>query len=174
MLRRATGALSPLLGANGAAKRMVKEVAVKRQMVQPRKASTKAPWQQTSRISSLLWAQRVSNIKEISTKRFGPFRAALFPVKRPFHTTRARRAAANEPTTLSGRLKKLSREYGWSAVGVYMALSVLDFPFCFILVRAVGTEKICKHGIVIFCWAMLTSPSRDRAYCCFQRLKVYP
>ena len=44
--------------------------------------------------------------------------------------------------TLSARLKKLSREYGWSAVGVYLALSVLDFPFCFLLVRFVGTEKI--------------------------------
>jgi hypothetical protein len=39
-------------------------------------------------------------------------------------------------------MKKLSREYGWSAVGIYLALSVLDFPFCFLLVRTVGTEKI--------------------------------
>ena len=51
-------------------------------------------------------------------------------------------AAAQAPLTLSARLKKLSREYGWSAVGVYLALSVLDFPFCFLLVRFVGTEKI--------------------------------
>lgn len=43
---------------------------------------------------------------------------------------------------LTARLKKLSREYGWTAVGVYLALSVLDFPFCFMLVRVVGTEKI--------------------------------
>ncbi|KAI8303738.1 hypothetical protein K4K61_006751 [Colletotrichum sp. SAR11_59] len=39
-------------------------------------------------------------------------------------------------------LKKLSKEYGWSAVGVYLALSVLDFPFCFLLVRVVGTDRI--------------------------------
>jgi hypothetical protein len=25
---------------------------------------------------------------------------------------------------------------------VYLSLSVLDFPFCFLLVRTVGTEKI--------------------------------
>jgi hypothetical protein len=47
-------------------------------------------------------------------------------------------------------LKKLSREYGWSAVGVYFALSVLDFPFCFLLVRTVGTDRIAaaEHFVV--------------------------
>ena len=39
-------------------------------------------------------------------------------------------------------MKKLSKEYGWVAVGVYFSLSVLDFPFCFLLVKVVGTEKI--------------------------------
>jgi hypothetical protein len=38
--------------------------------------------------------------------------------------------------------KKLSREYGWTTVGVYFTLSVLDFPFFFLLVRVVGTDKI--------------------------------
>ncbi|RNJ56244.1 hypothetical protein D7B24_007527 [Verticillium nonalfalfae] len=50
--------------------------------------------------------------------------------------------AAEKPLSLSQRLKKLSKEYGWSAVGVYFALSVLDFPFCFLLVRVVGTDRI--------------------------------
>ncbi|KHN96959.1 peptide alpha-N-acetyltransferase [Metarhizium album ARSEF 1941] len=55
-----------------------------------------------------------------------------------------------EKLTLSQRLKRLSKEYGWSAVGVYLALSVLDFPFCFLLVRVVGTETIGKleHYVV--------------------------
>ncbi len=44
--------------------------------------------------------------------------------------------------SLSARLKKLSREYGWTAVGVYLSLSVLDFPFCFLLVRTLGTDRI--------------------------------
>ncbi|KAF2398950.1 hypothetical protein EJ06DRAFT_543665 [Trichodelitschia bisporula] len=47
-----------------------------------------------------------------------------------------------EPTSLSARLKKLSREYGWSALGVYFALSALDFPFCFLAVRLLGTDRI--------------------------------
>ncbi|KAM0287511.1 hypothetical protein ACHAQH_000465 [Verticillium albo-atrum] len=50
--------------------------------------------------------------------------------------------AAEKTLSLSQRLKKLSKEYGWSAVGVYFALSVLDFPFCFLLVRVVGTDRI--------------------------------
>ncbi|KAL2196527.1 hypothetical protein P885DRAFT_37843 [Corynascus similis CBS 632.67] len=82
---------------------------------------------------------------------FAHTRAPLFKPRRPFHSTRPRRAdtpakggdAAPEPSlSLSARLKKLSKEYGWSAVGIYLALSVLDFPFCFLLVRTVGTEKI--------------------------------
>lgn len=57
---------------------------------------------------------------------------------------------AKKSLSLSERFKKLSREYGWSAVGVYFALSVLDFPFCFLFVRLVGTERIgtfalCSH-----------------------------
>ena len=46
-------------------------------------------------------------------------------------------------------MKKLSREYGWSAVGVYMALSVLDFPFCFLLVRTVGVDRIAAVEEVV-------------------------
>ncbi|UNI20677.1 DUF1279 super [Purpureocillium takamizusanense] len=55
-----------------------------------------------------------------------------------------------EKLSLGARLKKLSKEYGWSAVGVYLALSVLDFPFCFLLVRVVGTDTIGKieHYVV--------------------------
>lgn len=64
-------------------------------------------------------------------------------------------AAEEGSLSLSARLKKLSREYGWSAVGVYLALSVLDFPFCFLLVRTVGTEKIGEflpfYGIPVLC-----------------------
>ncbi|KAF8464079.1 hypothetical protein BDZ91DRAFT_660680 [Kalaharituber pfeilii] len=46
------------------------------------------------------------------------------------------------PTTLSARLKQLSREYGYAALGVYLGLSLLDFPFCFLAVRYLGTERI--------------------------------
>ena len=94
------------------------------------------------------------------------------PPRRTFHSSRARRSqegpksgsaageagqtgpksgpssgtgsgtAAAEKLTLSARFKKLSREYGWTAVGVYFGLSLLDFPFCFLLVRTLGTDRI--------------------------------
>ncbi|KAK2625416.1 hypothetical protein QTJ16_004728 [Diplocarpon rosae] len=55
---------------------------------------------------------------------------------------KAAAAAETEPTNLGGRLKKLGREYGWSALGVYFLLSALDFPFCYLLVMWLGTDRI--------------------------------
>lgn len=53
-------------------------------------------------------------------------------------------ASASEEGSLSfsQRMKKLSREYGWAALGVYLALTALDFPFCFLAVRMLGTDRI--------------------------------
>jgi len=47
-------------------------------------------------------------------------------------------------------MRKLSREYGWSALGVYLALTALDFPFCYLLVRYLGTDRVgeWEHLIV--------------------------
>ncbi|KAI3392374.1 hypothetical protein diail_5762 [Diaporthe ilicicola] len=72
--------------------------------------------------------------------------------KRTFNWTWSRRSggggkgaeAEADPQSLSARLRKLSREYGWAALGVYLGLSVLDFPFCFLLVRMVGTDRIAE------------------------------
>jgi hypothetical protein len=47
-----------------------------------------------------------------------------------------------EPLSVMARLRKLFREYGKAAVVVYFTLSVLDFPFFFMIVRIVGTETI--------------------------------
>lgn len=68
--------------------------------------------------------------------------------KPPFNPTP--NLGSPEPSlSLSQRLRKLSREYGWSALGVYLALSALDFPFCFLAVRWVGTETIGRWESVI-------------------------
>lgn len=103
-------------------------------------------WAATARFDGSRTALRTARLRT-------PLRGPSGP-RRPFQTTRGHRKGKEErghsarsdkdegPLTLSKRLKKLSREYGWTAVGVYLALSVLDFPFCFLLVRVVGTEKI--------------------------------
>lgn len=51
-------------------------------------------------------------------------------------------AAEAQPTSLSARLQKLGREYGWSALGVYLALTALDFPFCYMFVKYMGADVI--------------------------------
>ncbi|MCJ1229126.1 hypothetical protein MMC12_005791 [Toensbergia leucococca] len=66
--------------------------------------------------------------------------------------------------SFSQRLRKLSREYGWSALGVYIALSALDFPFCFIAVRSLGTDRIGRwEGIVLeWVWSVVPYPFPER------------
>jgi hypothetical protein len=46
-------------------------------------------------------------------------------------------------------LKKLSREYGWTVIGVYLALTVADLPFCFLTVKYVGAERVAHAEHVI-------------------------
>ncbi|KAL5386474.1 hypothetical protein DPSP01_004199 [Paraphaeosphaeria sporulosa] len=55
-----------------------------------------------------------------------------------------------EPQSFTARLKKLSREYGWTVVGVYLALTVADLPLCFLAVKYVGAERIdhVEHVVV--------------------------
>lgn len=61
------------------------------------------------------------------------------------------------PKTLSARMKEMSRKYGWTVTGIYLGLSVLDFPFCFLAVRMFGTERIAEieHKIVDGFWGIL-------------------
>lgn len=64
------------------------------------------------------------------------------PLAQRFFTT----APSGPPNpTLSARLKHLSKEYGYSALGVYLAISALDFPLCFLGVRMVGSERIGEY-----------------------------
>ena len=74
-----------------------------------------------------------------------PLRSRIkFPnASRRFRRFQSTQSTANDANlSLSQRLRKLSREYGWSALGVYLTLSALDFPFCFLAVRTLGTDRI--------------------------------
>ncbi|GAP84498.1 putative peptide alpha-N-acetyltransferase Nat2 [Rosellinia necatrix] len=100
------------------------------------------------------------------------YQSPLRTNKRSFHRSpRLRDSKPNsskpnteEPQGLSARLKKLSREYGWAAVGVYLGLSVLDFPFCFLLVRVVGTDRIgeLEHWLVSHATRVIPESVRNR------------
>lgn len=91
------------------------------------------------------------------TIKSAPLPKSFFTSKRPnptrtqfsrrfFSASQTCRNTASTTTqpalSLKERMKKLGREYGWSAFGVYMALSALDFPFCYLLVRTLGTDRI--------------------------------
>jgi len=83
-----------------------------------------------------------------SSPIMGRLQATLRSPRRPFRFSARQRAsqssgqAEQEPLSFGAKWRKISREYGWVAVGVYFSLSVLDFPFCFALVRIIGTDKI--------------------------------
>ncbi|KAL9138558.1 MAG: hypothetical protein Q9175_000240 [Cornicularia normoerica] len=86
---------------------------------------------------------------------------ATNPQKPPYNPT----PSLNSPTSslsLSQRLRKLSREYGWSAFGVYMLLTALDFPFCFAAVRYLGTDRIGHYEHVIIEWVKSGIPESVR------------
>ncbi|KAJ5134059.1 hypothetical protein N7448_000918 [Penicillium atrosanguineum] len=88
--------------------------------------------------------------------RSRPSLRAIQPLKQPLNrrynsgSSGSSSQTEKEGNSLSQRLRKLSREYGWAAVGVYFALSALDFPFCFAAVRLLGVERIgyFEHVVV--------------------------
>jgi N-terminal acetyltransferase 2 len=65
----------------------------------------------------------------------------------PWRRNKGNGAGAGESLSLTERFRKLSREYGRAAIGVYFLLSICDYPFFFLLVKAVGTERIGESGI---------------------------
>ncbi|TQS38253.1 hypothetical protein Golomagni_01246 [Golovinomyces magnicellulatus] len=106
------------------------------------------------------------------TKSFCPFRCTIIGRKttssqilsllkrkntwhRQFHSSfklRSQKSSApkSEDLNFGARLRKLSREYGWAAFGVYLTLSALDFPLCYLMVRYLGPEKIgeWEHTVI--------------------------
>lgn len=80
------------------------------------------------------------------------FRSARFKSDKPnpqHHDPTPHLGSPEPAPSLSQRLKQLSREYGWTAVGVYFGLSLLDFPFCFLAVRLLGTERIGHYEDIV-------------------------
>ncbi|KAG2414192.1 hypothetical protein HFD88_003383 [Aspergillus terreus] len=71
------------------------------------------------------------------------------PLTRPFSASTFRASAQPSGQSLSQRLKSLSREYGWSALGVYLLLSAMDFPFCFAAVHFLGADRIGHYEAVV-------------------------
>ncbi|KAF2967624.1 hypothetical protein GQX73_g5943 [Xylaria multiplex] len=118
------------------------------------------------------FTQRINYRPRISNSINKSYQSPLRTNGRSFHKASRLRGSkpnpskpnAQEPQGLSARLKKLTREYGWAAMGVYLSLSVLDFPFCFLLVRVVGTERIgeLEHWLVSHVSKVIPDSVRNR------------
>lgn len=117
--------------------------------LQPPRA-TSSPFSTGTPFTSFTLQQTSRSRPRIQSQQFRSAFTQRPPARRNLSFFRRSSTNATPPPSLSERLKKLSREYGWSALGVYFALSALDFPFCFLAVRLVGTERIgqFEHAIV--------------------------
>ncbi|KAK4153209.1 hypothetical protein C8A00DRAFT_15553 [Chaetomidium leptoderma] len=174
MLRSAFGAFDALLGRSAARGTITRNTAGTRIGAGRTSAKVSAiPWHQRALMSQFRASRAATVTRSLSSSRFARVRTPFLRPKRPFHSTRPRRADASAKKegpvdeaslSLRERLRKLSREYGWAAVGIYLSLSVLDFPFCFLLVRTVGTEKIAHLEHVVVSNAQKVIPERVQTW----------
>lgn len=111
------------------------------------------------RISPLLQLvsrqRRCIPLKRLSNKRF----QSTIPPPQPLN-----RSSPESSLSLTQRMRKLSREYGWSALGVYLLLTTLDFPLCFLGVRWLGTDRIghWEHIVLKAFWKVVPYPFPSR------------
>ena len=63
--------------------------------------------------------------------------AAPSPAPQP-----VKRKSPEEKLGLSARLKALFRKHGWTALAIYLILSLLDFGLTFIFIYAIGADKV--------------------------------
>lgn len=85
-----------------------------------------------------------------SRPRIDPFKPPRHQRTQQQYQQRQSFSSSHQKTqSLSQRLRKLSREYGWSALGIYLLLSAIDFPFCFMAVRFLGADRIGHYEDVI-------------------------
>ncbi|GKT60349.1 peptide alpha-N-acetyltransferase [Colletotrichum tofieldiae] len=137
-----------------ATRRNAWEAVWKKQFTAPRRTlmttNQRALSQRSTASQSTSRWPRTYNSSWIASRMENIFRSSRRTFRFSARQRNANGGTAQESLSLSQRLKKLSREYGWSAVGVYLSLSVLDFPFCFLLVRIVGTDRIgqLEHWVV--------------------------
>ncbi len=60
-------------------------------------------------------------------------------------------------------LKTLAKKYGWVATGVYIGLSMVDLPLCYLAVHSLGTDKFIDYEVYLREKSGYTVP-RDETY----------
>ncbi|OJD34970.1 peptide alpha-n-acetyltransferase nat2 [Diplodia corticola] len=169
-LRLAAAAAAPLRGPPPAVRLRFQSLLPARQLTTPaaRAQSTSTP---TLTPTPLALPRRLLRASHAHVR---PGASPVSPLFRLLRGPGARRSHTNsskppklDPTpnlgspeatpSFSQRMRKLSREYGWVALGVYLGLSVLDFPFCFLAVRMLGTDRIGRweHAAITAFWNLV-------------------
>lgn len=69
------------------------------------------------------------------------FRSSLRSKRNIFRNYATQTTHATPPKPPTG-IKKLMQTYGYSALGVYLTISILDIPLCYLLVHSTGEQKI--------------------------------
>lgn len=64
-----------------------------------------------------------------------------FPSLRVFRNFATKVNYAQPPKPATG-IKKLIQQYGYSALGVYLSISIIDIPLCWLLVHSAGEDQI--------------------------------
>ncbi|GME74802.1 unnamed protein product [Ambrosiozyma monospora] len=95
------------------------------------------------------------------TTRFSTRRSfSIFPnfktsTKSSFFKQQFRRFNSSQTSTNGKKktgIKALMQEYGYSALGVYLGLSCIDLPLCFLLVHSQGADKISEFQDQVLSW----------------------
>ncbi|KAI4742315.1 hypothetical protein E4T50_07272 [Aureobasidium sp. EXF-12298] len=88
------------------------------------------------------WRQLLSRFRNPSSRRWNS--------SRPNPDPTPQLGSPTPQLSFFQRFRQLGKEYGWVVTGVYFGLSALDLPFCFLAVRALGTDRVARweHAIV--------------------------
>ncbi|KAF3159899.1 hypothetical protein TWF225_011204 [Orbilia oligospora] len=126
----------------------------------------------SSPFSSVLSTLRKSKPSISSARQFST--SSRRPLASRYFSSSATANGNGHSQTVGERMRALFKEYGMSAVGVYFLLSVLDFPFCFLFVKMVGTEKIAhyEHIIIDGFWNVMPETIRQFRPAAIKEAKV--
>ena len=84
--------------------------------------------------------------------RIGRFAPGHLSLTRRFSSPPPGSPTDETPTTLSGRLKLLIKNYGWYALGVYIVVGFLDFGLSFALINFIGADQVSKYTGELKAW----------------------
>lgn len=94
---------------------------------------------------------RFNSIARVGLNNLKPGRIGLRPAVLRQHLGRRLQSTANTvpppppPPKKATGMKALIKEYGYSALGVYLFLTAIDLPICYVLVHSMGRDQIEQY-----------------------------